>query len=108
MREAATIVRRWLTKQSLRQFLEVVDQTADDRMWKHRRAFWGAVYDRGLISDAWVVFTPLGADVARRTFGKEISFATFDRGSVLKGQAVLLVPVSPGGPVGRGDRRPRS
>jgi len=96
MREAAAIVRRWLTKQSLRQFLEVVDQTADDRMWKHRRAFWGAVYDRGLISDAWVVFTPLGADVARRTFGKEISFATFDRGSVLKGQAVLLLRIGRG------------
>jgi hypothetical protein len=56
MRDAAAIVRRWLTKQSLRQFLEVVDQTAVARMWKHRRAFWGAVYDRGLISDAWVCF----------------------------------------------------
>jgi EH_Signature domain len=96
MREAAAIVRRWLTKQSLRQFLEVVDRTAVARMWKHRRAFWGAVYDRGLISDAWVVFAPLGADVARRTFGKEISFATFDGGSVEKGHAVLLLRIGRG------------
>ncbi|MFT3937635.1 EH signature domain-containing protein [Rhodopseudomonas sp.] len=101
MREAAAIVRRWLTKQSLRQFLEVVDkslvdQSPDQRMWRHRRAFWGAVYDRGLIVDAWVVFTPLGAEVARRMFGKEISFATFGRGSVLRGQAVLLLRIGRG------------
>ena len=85
MVEAAAIVRRWLTKQSLRQFLEVVGQTALARMWKHRGAFWGAVYDRGLISDAWVVFGPLGAAAARRTFDKEISFATFDSGSFERG-----------------------
>ncbi|MBB5045967.1 hypothetical protein HNR60_000702 [Rhodopseudomonas rhenobacensis] len=96
MREAATIVRRWLTKQSLRQFLEVVDRTAVARMWKHRRAFWGAVYERGLISDAWVVFGPLGAVAARRTFGKEISFATFDGGPVDKGHAVLLLRIGRG------------
>jgi EH_Signature domain len=96
MREAAAIVRRWLTKQSLRQFLEVVDRTAVAKMWKHRRAFWSAVYDRGLISDAWVVFSPLGASEARRIFGKEISFATFDGGPVANGQAVLLLRVGRG------------
>jgi hypothetical protein len=96
MVEAAAIVRRWLTKQSLRQFLEVVGQTALARMWKHRGAFWGAVYDRGLISDAWVVFGPLGAAAARRTFGKEISFATFDSGSFEKGHAVLLLRIGRG------------
>ncbi|WP_316229209.1 EH signature domain-containing protein [Bradyrhizobium sp. SZCCHNR1070] len=96
MREAAAIVRRWLTKQSLRQFLEVVDRTAVAKMWKHRRAFWSAVYDRGLISDAWVVFSPLGEDEARRTFGKEISFATFNGGSVENGQAVLLLRIGRG------------
>ncbi|MFC0242628.1 EH signature domain-containing protein [Rhodopseudomonas telluris] len=96
MREAAAIVRRWLTMQSLRQFLEVVDRTAVARMWKHRRAFWGAVYDRGLISDAWVVFGPLGADAARRSFGKDISFATFDGGTVDRGHAVLLLRIGRG------------
>lgn len=96
MQRAATIVRRWLTKQSLRQFLEVVDQTAVDRMWKHRRAFWGAVYDRELISDAWVVFGQQGAEAARRAFGKEISFATFDGSTGDQGHAVLLLRVGRG------------
>jgi hypothetical protein len=96
MRDAAAIVRRWLTKQSLRQFLEVVDETAVARMWRHRRAFWGAVDERGLISDAWVVFGPLGANAARRAFGKEVTFATFDGGPIDKGHAVLLLRIGRG------------
>ena len=96
MGNAAAIVRRWLTKQSLRQFLEVVNQVADDRMFKHRRAFWAAVYEKDLIPDAWVVFGPRGVDVARRAFGKEISFGTFSSGTVEKNQAVLLLRVGRG------------
>src|SRR5262249_17758820 len=60
MPEASAVIRRWLTGQSLRQFLDVVDRVAVDRMWKHRRAFWGAVHDEGLIVDAWVVFGAKG------------------------------------------------
>lgn len=96
MEGAAAVVRRWLTKQSLRQFLEVVDQVANDRMWKHRRAFWEAVYDRELISDAWVVFGQEGAKAARRAFGKEISFATFDGSTGDQGHAVLLLRIGRG------------
>ncbi|MET0968108.1 MAG: EH signature domain-containing protein [Tardiphaga sp.] len=96
MPEATAIIQRWLTRQSLRQFLDVVDQVADDRMWRHRRAFWDAVYDRQLISDAWVVFGQDGASTARKAFGEEISFATFDRGSVQKGHAVLLLRIGRG------------
>jgi hypothetical protein len=96
MPEAAAIIQRWLTKQSLRQFLDVVDRVADDRMWKHRRAFWDAVYNRQLISDAWVVFGQDGASTARKAFGEEISFATFNRGSVQKGHAVLLLRIGRG------------
>lgn len=96
MPEAAAVLRRWLTKQSLTQFLDVVDRVAVDRMWKHRRAFWGAIHDAGLISDAWVVFGPKGADLARRAFGKDIAFATFGSGTVAAGHAVLLLRVGQG------------
>jgi hypothetical protein len=96
MESAAAIVRRWLTKQSLRQFLEVVDQVANDRMWRHRRAFWEAVYDRELISDAWVVFGQDGAKAARKAFGKEISFATFGSSTGDHGHAVLLLRIGRG------------
>jgi hypothetical protein len=39
------------------------------------------------------VFGPLGANAARRAFGKEISFATFNGGLTDKGQAVLLLRI---------------
>src|SRR5690606_16101213 len=90
-----SIVRGWLTEQSLRQFLDIVDQTAVERMWKYRRAFWEAVYDGGLISEAWVAFGPLGARLARRAYGPDASFARLetDGKQVEQGHAVLLLKV---------------
>lgn len=95
MPQAADIVRRWLTEQSLRQFLDIVDEVALERMWVYRRAFWEAVYRADLISEAWVVFDDAGSRAARRAFGKDVSFATFD-GSVQTGHAVLLLRVGRG------------
>jgi hypothetical protein len=70
------IVLGWLTRQSLRQFLDVVDATTVDydakRMWKYRRAFWEGAYEfyrrQGFAAEAWVAFGPQGERVARRTF----------------------------------------
>lgn len=95
MPEAADIVRRWLTEQSLRQFLDIVDEVALERMWVYRRAFWEAIYRAELISEAWVIFDASGSRAARRAFGKEVSFATFD-GSVQSGHAVLLLRIGRG------------
>lgn len=92
------IVRGWLTEQSLRQFLDIVDQTAVEHMWKYRRAFWEAVYDAGLISEAWVAFGPLGQRLVRQHFDRNASFARLetDGKSVEQGHAVLLLKVGDG------------
>jgi hypothetical protein len=95
MPKAAEKVCRWLAEQSLRQFLDVVDQVALEHMWVHRRAFWEAVYREGLIAEAWVVFEQAGASAARAAFGKDVSFAMFD-GGVQSGQAVLLLRIGRG------------
>ncbi|WP_158285776.1 EH signature domain-containing protein [Pseudohoeflea suaedae] len=93
----------WLTEQSLRQFLDIVSNSmsseADERMWKYRRAFWEAAHHKGLIRGAWVVFAEEGAKLARRSFGKNSGFATFNNhGSryVQKTHAVLLLEVGNG------------
>ena len=97
MPDEAERVRRWLTEQTLRQFLDVVDRVAEERMWKYRRAFWEAVYQEELISEAWVVFERQGARMARQAFGKDISFAIFDRrGTIQAGHAVLLLRIGRG------------
>lgn len=93
--QAASIVRRWLTEVALRQFFDVVDKIAPPDQWKYRRAFWNALYEREHVSDAWVVFETSGADVARRMFGKEISFGRFSGGQagVQAGHSVLLLRI---------------
>ena len=90
------VVRRWLTEQSLRQFLDVVDKVALDHQWRFRRAFWEAVFSKGLISDAWVVFDEDGVYQARRMFGKETPFAQWSTRPTQKGHACLLLRIGRG------------
>lgn len=92
------LVQRWLTEQSLRQFLDIVDRTADDGMWPYRRAFWESVFDRGLIDDAWVAFGPDGQRLARASFGKSAEFAVLaaEGRQVEAGHAVLLLRIGNG------------
>jgi hypothetical protein len=93
------LVVRWLSQQSLRQFLEIVDDTADLKMWPYRRAFWEGVYsyyeERGLPVEAWVAFGDRGARRARSSFGSSASFGrlTGERKQVEPGHAVLLLKI---------------
>lgn len=63
---AMRVVRGWLVKRALAQFLDVVDELALDHQWKYRRAFWMAYYNKGVISDAWVAFASNGATKAQQ------------------------------------------
>ncbi|MCM8625595.1 EH signature domain-containing protein [Accumulibacter sp.] len=56
--EALRVIRKWLTRVALEQFLQVVDKVAEAGHWRYRRAFWMAYYEKGLIDEAWVVFGP--------------------------------------------------
>lgn len=89
------LVSSWLTEQSLRQFLEIIDRTAVERMFKYRRAFWQAVYDAGLVQGAWVAFGPDGANLALRVFGNATSFSRLETEGkpVESGHAVLLLQI---------------
>jgi hypothetical protein len=99
MEDAARIARRWLTKESINQFLDVVDAVADDRMWPWRRKFWNAVFDtkgsdgQSIVQEAWVVFDDVGYTQARRMGLKDISVGRFVRGAVQSGQSVLLLRI---------------
>ncbi|RCW87568.1 EH signature protein [Phyllobacterium bourgognense] len=92
------LVQRWLTEQSLRQFLDIVDRIADDSMWSYRRAFWEGVYNKGLIDEAWVAFGPDGTRLARSVFGSNAEFARLEAEGrqVEAGHAVLLLRIGDG------------
>jgi len=93
--EARDRVRAWLTGESLRQFLDIVDQTAKPRQWVYRRAFWKAFYDAELMAEAWVAFGPAGAREARRVFGQQASFGILEQRykAVEQGHAVLIMRI---------------
>ncbi len=65
---ARRVMLSWMTKDSLEQFLEVVDDTIQayqSRMWAERRDFWLSHYERHYIQECWVVFGRRGAALAR-------------------------------------------
>lgn len=97
--EAKRVMRRWLTKASLEQFLDVVDRTAQSHMWAARRKFWFAYYENKFMLEAWVAFAATGADLARKLAAERDNpairnFGTLNRGTgVVKDHAVLIMQI---------------
>ena len=99
MPASGRVVRRWLTDQSLRQFLDVLDDSALEHQWKYRRAFWESVYRKNLIAEAWVIFDKVGAQRAKLIFKTETPFARWEKGGskqIQSGQACLLLRIGRG------------
>ena len=46
---------RWLVDVDLDRFLMLIEETALDRHWRYRRAFWWAFHGRNLIDELWFV-----------------------------------------------------
>ena len=97
--DAKSVMRRWLTKASLEQFLDVVDRTAQSHMWAARRKFWFAYYENKFMVEAWVAFAADGARLARE-LAKERdnpaikNFGTLNRSAgVVKEHAVLIMKI---------------
>ena len=89
--KSESIARRWLTEQSLRQFFAVLNKFGRKDQWAYQRAFWNALYQRGYIDDAWVVFESAGAREAQRMFGQNAAFGRID--GFQPGHAVLLLNI---------------
>jgi hypothetical protein len=58
---AVNLLLNWLTGDTLRAFMRILEQTADD-IWRYRRTFWMAFYEAGYVEEAWLA---LGTDAAR-------------------------------------------
>jgi hypothetical protein len=94
---AMQIIRRWLVKRALAQFLDVVDKLALDSQWKYRRAFWMAYYNKGVINDAWVAFAINGASKSRYIARQHNDNSWLSFGSLVgtgdKDHAVLILRI---------------
>ncbi|MEC8628934.1 MAG: EH signature domain-containing protein [Pseudomonadota bacterium] len=57
-----SVLLRWLTRQDMKFFCDMVTATQDSHMWPPRRDFWLELYDDKMIDEAWVAF---GANARR-------------------------------------------
>lgn len=96
--EAFSVILRWLTQASVRQFFDIVSETMTDRpdMWAERRKFWTRYLDADLISAAWVAFGSDGATradrAASRTNDKSLSmFGRLSSGAGRSSQHAALI-----------------
>ncbi|MGI1661331.1 EH signature domain-containing protein [Palleronia sp. KMU-117] len=64
--ELRAVLLRWLTKQDMLFFCDMVTATQNSHMWPPRRDFWLSLYEDGRIDEAWVAFGASARDFARR------------------------------------------
>jgi hypothetical protein len=92
--DAKAVLRKWLTGVALEQFFVVVDQVAQERMWRYRRSFWSAYYNANAINDAWVLFGSDARSFAKRAFGKTQTYGILEKGyQVQADHSVLLMKI---------------
>lgn len=60
------VVIRWLVERVLDQFFLLIKETALDRHWKYREAFWKAYLHQDLIDDIWFLLGPRAANHLRK------------------------------------------
>ncbi|MFK7846327.1 MAG: EH signature domain-containing protein [Rhodothermales bacterium] len=64
------ILLRWLTKQDMKFFCDMVTATQNSHMWPPRRDFWLQLYEDGDIDEAWVAFGRTAQEYAHRQLSK--------------------------------------
>lgn len=91
--QAKDVILNWLTGDTLRGFMKLLQRTADD-IWQYRQKFWMAYYERGHIDEAWMVLGD-SAKLAAKTLQmdqKGMGFGYLDGGAA-SNQSVLLLKI---------------
>lgn len=90
---ALTVIKHWLTGETLRGFVNILERTADET-WNFRKKFWMAYYDQGFIEEAWLVLGRVAQEEARVLFTQDPSmrYGRLERGAEPE-QSVLLMRI---------------
>lgn len=56
-----SVILRWLTRENIRFFLDIVSAVEESHMWEPRRKFWLGLHQQGRIEAAWVAFSDRAA-----------------------------------------------
>ena len=86
------VMLRWLVERVLEQFFVLLKETALDRHWRYREAFWKAFLDAGYIDDVWFVLGRRAAASLRRVEKDEdLAETTVELSGAQSDQSVLLL-----------------
>ena len=91
----AALVRRWLTRASLKVFFDLISDHALDAQWRYRETFWTACLNKGAIDDAWLVLGHAVHASARARESLGTAFGRLEGGNVSADQSVLLLRIGP-------------
>lgn len=94
--EIRRVVIRWLVERALEQFFLLVEETALDRHWRYREAFWRAFHREGFIEDICFVLGPRAKDFLRKTSEKSEEAETSANLQGAQGDQSVLVLRMPG------------
>jgi hypothetical protein len=91
--QALTVILTWLAGDTLRGFMRVLEQTADD-IWSYRQKFWMAYYNAGHIHEAWLALGYQAAWIAKRlqADAQGMGYARLESGAT-PNQSVLLLKI---------------
>ena len=88
--EIRHVVTRWLVKETLDGFIRLIKETAFDKHWRYREAFWMACFRKDMIDDAWFVLGSRASILRKRLLKQHQSTAGILRGAQAD-QSVLLL-----------------
>ena len=91
--QATGTLLNWLTGDTLRGFIKLLQRTADD-IWMYRQKFWMAYYDKGHIDEAWLALGQDAIKEVRRLSADErgMGYGRLDGGAE-KNQSVMFLKI---------------
>jgi hypothetical protein len=89
--QATSLMRRWLTRASLKAFFSLISDHALDTHWRYREAFWSACLEKDSTVEAWLALGSRIHASARAVEDLKRAYARLDGAS--GDQAVLLLRV---------------
>lgn len=91
--QAVSVLLHWLTGDTLRAFMKLLQRTADD-IWRYRQKFWMAYYERGYLDEAWIALGDQASWEARKLKMDEKGMGSGSlEGGAASNQSVLLLKI---------------
>ena len=91
--EIRHVLTRWLVKEALDGFIQLIKETALDRHWRYREAFWMACFRKDIIHDARFILGSRASRLRKQLLKQHQGTAGVLRGAE-GGQSVLLLRMS--------------